>query len=201
MERIAVILNNEGKITSFTEGKYLKVFERKLDWRVVEEVNLKNDEHNGIKELRGYYNQIASGLNDCKIIIVTKAIGIPYSVFYGEDFSVWELEGNPLDHFDNILVKERLHEEELKRLEEEEHVYQIKEGHYLVDLSKLEITKPELSSKKVIIPFMENTKFEILEVHCCHVPPWLVKEEQSGAISMKVKKITNNQFKIYIKKG
>ena len=201
MEKIAVITNDEGEISSFTEGKYINVFEKDLEWRVASEISLNNDEHKGIKELRGYYNKIASELNDCKIIIVTKAIGIPYSVFYGEDFSVWELEGNPLVHLDNVIEMEKSHEEELKRLEEEENVCEIIEGHYMVDLGKLEITKPELSSKKIIIPFMEKTKFEILEVHCCHVPPWLMKEEQSGAITMNVEKITNNQFKLLIKKG
>ena len=201
MEKIAVITNDEGEISSFTEGKYIVVFEKDLEWRVASEISLNNDEHKGIKELRGYYNKIASELNDCKIIIVTKAIGIPYSVFYGEDFSVWELEGNPLVHLDNVIEMEKSHEEELKRLEEEENVCEIIEGHYMVDLGKLEITKPELSSKKIIIPFMEKTKFEILEVHCCHVPPWLMKEEQSGAITMNVEKITNNQFKLLIKKG
>jgi len=200
MERIAVITNNEGEISSFTEGKCINVFEKDLNWRVANEISLKNDEHKGIKELRGYYNKIASELNDCKIIIVTKAIGIPYSVFYGEDFSVWELEGNPLVHLDNVIEMEKSHEEELKRLNEEENVQEIREGHYVVDLGKLEITKPELSSKKIIIPFMEKTKFQILEVHCCHVPPWLVKEDQSGAISMNVEKIANNQYKLLIKK-
>lgn len=200
MERIAVIMNDEGEISSFTEGKYVKVYEKSSTWEIAEELILKNDEPKGIKELRSYYNQVASELKECKIIIVTKAIGIPYSVFYGNDFSVWELEGNPIKYFDNILAKEISHEEELKRLQEEEHVIEIKEGHFLVDLSKLEITRPELSSKKVIIPFMENTKFEMLEVHCCHVPPWLIKKEESRDISMMVEKITNNQFKLFIKK-
>ena len=47
---------------------------------------------------------------------------------------------------------------------------------------------------------MKKTKFKVLEVHCCHVPPWLIKEEQSGAISMNVEKINSNEFKLFIRK-
>ena len=200
MERIAVIMNRQGKISSFIEGQYVKVFEKHSKWEVVNEISLNAEVTKEMKEVRGYYMKIASKLRGCKIIIVTKAVGIPYSVFYGNDFSVWELEGDPLVHLDNILLKERLHADEVKRLQEEDDVYKIKEGHYIVDLSRLEITKPELSSKKVIIPFMKKTKFKVLEVHCCHVPPWLIKEEQSGAISMNVEKINSNEFKLFIRK-
>lgn len=40
-----------------------------------------------------------------------KVFGILYSVFYMEDFSVWELEGNLMDFLDEIVVSENEKEE------------------------------------------------------------------------------------------
>ena len=72
---------------------------------------------------------LVNQMDDCKIVIVNKAFGIPYSVFYAEDFSVWELEGNPLKFLDEIIIKEK--EEEEREDNEEEIAKKLGEGHYL----------------------------------------------------------------------
>ena len=199
MEKIAVIVDEKDNISSFTEGKYVKLFQREDTWVVINVIHIDASKLNGIKESRDYYAEIAKNLSDCKILIVTKASGVPYSIFYAEDFSVWELSGNPTDYFDEIIKKEAEHEIEVQKAQEEEVVTKVNDGYYYLDLEKLELTNPELSSKKAIRPFMEKTEFEVLEVHCCHVPPWLIQDNEANKVSMRIEKISNKDYTLFIK--
>ena len=65
---------------------------------------------------------------------------------------------------------------------------------------ELEISKPEISSKKAIIPYLEKAEVKKIEIHCCHVPPWLNKEEAKGQITLKVNEIKRNEFKVIVEK-
>ena len=137
-------------------------------------------------------------MEECKIIIVTKAFGIPYSVFYAEDFSVWELAGNPLNFLDEIIMKEK--DEEERDENQEEIAKKLGEGYFLIDLMELEILKPEMTSKKAIIPYLEKEEVKKIEIHCCHVPPWLEKEKDKGKITLKVDEIKRNEYNVIIEK-
>jgi len=152
----------------------------------------------GIKELREEYINLVSQMEDCKIVVVNKAFGIPYSVFYAGDFSVWELEGNPLNFLDEIILKEK--DEEEREDNEEGLAKKLGEGYFLINLMELEISKPEMSSKKAIIPYLEKEEVKKIEIHCCHVPPWLKKEEAKGQITLKVNEIKRNEFKVIVEK-
>ncbi|MFT3952056.1 MAG: Fe-only nitrogenase accessory AnfO family protein, partial [Oscillospiraceae bacterium] len=36
--------------------------------------------------------------------------------------------------------------------------------------------KTSYSSKQILIPFFQNTDFELLEIRCEHIPKWFEKE-------------------------
>ncbi|HEX9025033.1 MAG TPA: Fe-only nitrogenase accessory AnfO family protein [Clostridium sp.] len=200
MNEIAVFLDEKNEISSFSEAKSVNIFTKEDDsWKVKKEILVERRSNgNGIKEVREEYSNLVNKMDDCKIVIVTKAIGIPYSVFYLEDFSVWELEGNPLNFLDDIIIKEK--EEEEREESQDEIAKELEEGHFLIDLMELELLKPELSSKKAIIPFLKNAEVKKIEIHCCHVPPWLKKEEDKGQITLEVDEIKRNDYKVTIEK-
>ena len=201
MNEIAVFLDERNEISSFTEAKCTKIFERKEDlWKVKKEVLLGiSINGKGVREIRQVYLDLIKQMDGCKIVIVNKAFGIPYSVFYAEDFSVWELEGNPLKYLDEIIIKEK--EEEEREESQDEIAKELGEGHFLIDLMELELSKPELSSKKLIIPFLKNEEVKKIEIHCCHVPPWIIKEKDKGQITLKVDEIKRNDYKVTIEKN
>ena len=201
MNEIAVFLDETNEISSFTEAKCIKIFERKEDlWKVKKEVLLGiSINGKGVREIRQEYLDLIKQMDGCKIVIVNKAFGIPYSVFYAEDFSVWELEGNPLKYLDEIIIKEK--EEEEREESQDEIAKELGKGHFLIDLMELELSKPELSSKKLIIPFLKNEEVQKIEIHCCHVPPWIIKEKDKGQITLKVEEIKRNDYKVTIEKN
>ena len=200
MNEIAVFMNEKNEISSFNEAICVKIFiKEEVSWNVKKEILLeRTSNEKGIKEVREEYINLAKQMGDCKILIVTKAFGIPYSVFYTEDFSVWELSGNPLDYLDEIIIKEK--DEEERADSEEEIAKKLGEGYYLIDLMELEISNPEMSSKKAIIPYLEKEEVKKIEIHCCHVPPWIIKEEENGGITLKVDEIKRNDYKVIIEK-
>lgn len=200
MNEIAVFLDERNEISSFIESKCVKIFDKEDDlWKVKKEILIEGAGiGKGIKEVREEYMKLVKQMDACKIVIVNKAFGIPYSVFYSEDFSVWELEGNPLDFLDEIIIKEK--EEEERENNEEEIAKKIGEGYFSIDLMELEISKPEMTSKKAIIPYLEKEEVKKIEIHCCHVPPWLMKEKDKGQITLKVDEIKRNDYNVIIEK-
>ena len=200
MNEIAVFLDEENEISSFSTAKCVKIFAREEDlWKVKKEILIKRISiEKGIKEIREEYMTLASQMEDCKIIVVNKAVGIPYSVFYTADFSVWELEGNPINILDEIITKEK--EEEEREDNEEEIAKKLGEGHYFIDLMELELLNPEMSSKKAIIPYLKEEDVKKIEIHCCHVPPWLIKEKDGGTIELDIQEVKRNDFMVIVKK-
>lgn len=198
MYEIGVFLQEKEVISSFEEAKYVKIFEKDNNvWKAKKSIIInRNSGAKGIREIREEYKKLVDQMEECKIIVVNKAFGIPYSVFYMEDFSIWELKGDPLNYLDEIVKKEI--EQETMEEQKKEIGKKIKEGHYFIDLLELEITNPEMSSKKAIIPYMKQEDIKKIDIHCCHVPPWLIKEKNKGNIEMDIEEIKANDFNVSI---
>lgn len=198
MYEIGVFLEEKDFISSFEEAKYVKIFEKdKYEWKTKKVILINRSSGNkGISEIRQEYRSLADQMEDCKIIVAKKAFGIPYSVFYMADFSIWELEGNPLDFLDEVVQGE-IEQEELEN-QEQEVGKKLGKGHYFIDLQELELTNPEISSKKAIIPYMKQEDVKKIDIHCCHVPPWLIKERDSGNITMEIEEVKRNDFNVSI---
>jgi len=200
MEKIAVFLKENDEIGSFTESKCVNIFVNEYGgWLIKKKLNVDLSNVNNMKAIRETFLKLISEMEDCRIVVVNKAFGIPYSVFYAEDFSVWELEGNPLDFLDEI-IKSEIEQEELDN-EENEIGKKLSEGHYFIDLQELEIANPEMSSKKAIIPYLEKEDVKKIEVHCCHVPPWLVTKMDKGEILLSINEIKRNDYMVTVQKN
>lgn len=201
MNEIGVFLNEKELISSFEEARYVKIFAKeKYSWKTKKVILInRTGGEKGINDIRQEYKNVLNEMDDCKIVIVTKAFGIPYSVFYMEDFSVWELEGNPFDYFDEIIKKELIQEE--SENQEVEIAKKLGEGYYLIDLQELELINPEITSKKAIIPYLEKDDVKKIEVHCCHVPPWLIAKMDKGEILLSINEIKRNDYMVTVGKN
>lgn len=201
MNEIGVFLNEKELISSFEEARYVKIFaNEKYSWKTKKVILInRTGGEKGINDIRQEYKNVLNEMDDCKIIIVTKAFGIPYSVFYMEDFSVWELEGNPFDYFDEIIKKELIQEE--SENQEVEIAKKLGEGYYIIDLQELELINPEITSKKAIIPYLEKDDVKKIEVHCCHVPPWLIAKRDKGEILLSINEIKRNDYMVTVGKN
>ena len=201
MEKISAFVNEDGNIGTFLGAKYLDLYQKNSEWEKIDRIKLNLQGLTSQKSMREYYAKLIKRLYDCKIVLVEKAIGAPYTIFYQEDFSVWELSGKPILYFDGILEKEGIHVDEVnKEAEEIKKLITVKEpGYYVIDLEEIQNKKPDLSTKMVIRPFFAREDFNTLEVHCVHTPPWLEDEVILGNILMNVEKYDEKKVVLYIK--
>ncbi|WP_238948601.1 Fe-only nitrogenase accessory AnfO family protein [Clostridium sp. YIM B02569] len=201
MDEIGVFLNEKDLISSFEEARYVKIFAKeKYLWKTKKTILINRaGGEKSINEIRQEYKNVINEMDDCKIIIVTKAFGIPYSVFYMGDFSVWELEGNPFDYFDEIIKNEMVQEENENK--EVEIAKKLGDGYFMIDLQELELINPEITSKKAIIPYLEKEDVKKIEVRCCHVPPWLVAKMDKGEILLSINEIKRNDYMVTVQKN
>jgi hypothetical protein len=71
----------------------------------------------------------------------------------------------------------------------------------MIDLQELELINPEITSKKAIIPYLEKEDVKKIEVHCCHVPPWLVGKMDKGEILLSINEIKRNDYMVTVQKN
>ncbi len=196
--KIAVFMNESQKVESFTKGKYLTVFTKSgNEWQVDKNFDLKDCINFGIGKMRNYFNSLIDFIPDTKVIVAKEAYGIPYNIFYSNDFSIWEMEGNPYDFLDYVMMKEIEHEELDKEESKEEPIVKIEEGKYFIDLIELQNSNG-LTSKQAIIPFLKDNKFDKLEIKCCHIPPWLNREGNRLGFRMEVEDLGKDQYKVLL---
>lgn len=202
MEKIAVFLDQNNNISSFLDGTVVKIFKKnEKEWKVNKLISVDMTEVTGIRAIRHRFQNLITEFDDCKIVVVKKGFGVAYSVFYAEDFSVWELPGKAEEILDEVLNREKEHEIIQKEEEKEKsYVEKVKHGEYYLDLIKLQLEDPEVSSKKALVPFIENTAFEALKLRCCHVPPWLRSHSENKNLSFEVEKITDQDYHVTIKR-
>lgn len=55
-------------------------------------------------------------------------------------------------------------------------VQRIKDGHYRIDLAEAMRKYPNLNSRQALIPFLEGTPFQKLEILCDHIPRWFSRK-------------------------
>ncbi|MBC3888098.1 hypothetical protein GH810_07225 [Acetobacterium paludosum] len=173
---MAVFCNDTNQISRFDEMTNFVFYTKDNSvWHQSEPVPFHPDLSGGLTSVRETINQMIVCFNTCKIIITKSITGIPYQVFDQSGFIICESEDFDLDLLDAIQA-------DLIRIEDEANnddspiskipVKMDESGHYFLNLNTVQKRYPELSSKKVLLPFLENTTFYSLEVACSHIPPW-----------------------------
>lgn len=196
--KIAVFMNENNEVESFIKGKYLTVFIKDENaWKVDKRIDLRNCTTFGIGEMRSYFNSLTELISDIKIVGAKEAYGIPYNIFYSKDFSIWEMEGNPHDFLDHIMMKEIQHEEMDKEEDKKEPITKVQEGKYFIDLIELQNSNG-MSSKQAMIPFLQSKEFNELEIKCCHIPLWLNGERKKIGFTMEVEEVEKDLYKVVL---
>lgn len=187
-EKIAVTFNSNGKYCSFQEAFQLKVYEKtNTDWTVNQmlPLALRASESN---ELRIQLRLITDKLTDCKILLTTAITGISYHVFDKMNFSIFEAPTFSAELCDDIVDEIAANREELAidRLISREPL-ELLDGCYYLDYLLLEKRHPEVTTKKILLPFFESTSFSSLTFRCSHLPPWLEYGEYAKKYALSQK--------------
>lgn len=204
MREIAVVMDKENNTCSIFEAEYIKIYcKEPYGWLGTGRIPACMDKTNGIGAVRSRMTEIISSLGSCRTIVGKGISGIPYNLLDVAGFNIFEIEGSPeeflnhvaavIDESNDIEMKEPAQDIEIPKPEPTGI-----EGDYRIDLILCQKCRPEMSSKKILLPFLRSTVFHSLEVLCSHVPPWLDMElEQLGLLS-ESERITDNHYKVTV---
>ena len=78
MEKISFFLKEGEEISSFQNSKKIAIYEKQNKWIKNQEIKINVGQFNTMQSLRKYFVDIVNKLDDCKIVVVDKAQGIPY---------------------------------------------------------------------------------------------------------------------------
>ncbi|ACF14292.1 Fe-only nitrogenase accessory protein AnfO [Chloroherpeton thalassium ATCC 35110] len=179
--KIAAFVDKAGNALPFYESGIVKLFAYEgCAWRLVKEFEFETNEKMGLSEIRSRVYTMAGLLDDCRVFVTKFIKGFPYALLDGMGFSVWKVSETPELYLDSIR------EEEEKNRADREKIINLSvaplpigdahEGTYRIDLVKVQAHHDRLNSKQVLLPFLQLTSFQKLEVICRHVPKWFERE-------------------------
>ncbi|MDR2459835.1 MAG: hypothetical protein LBE38_03495 [Deltaproteobacteria bacterium] len=142
----------------------------------------------GLCQMRQKLVELIKLLQGAVAIIAKGFPGISRDVLTRAGFSLYQLEEFNVDVLDGVV-------EHLSAPEEEELIpkapYEMEEGSgkYFLNISETLNAFPELTTKKILRPFMDSRKFLELKIIYDHLPPWLPLELKNRKLSWDSKDV------------
>jgi Fe-only nitrogenase accessory protein AnfO len=205
MKAMAIFLNSEGLTAALEEAGSIRVYTKNStndSWEISEEFAFSLLESSSILELRNLISSMIQRIGDCRIFVAREVAGQLYNVLEANRFTIYEVEGKPEQFLDSILASEA--EETRKSIEKSKQVtecYPEKtnlEGVYYINLQVAMSADPNLTSKKILLPFLMKKDFKVLEVICDHIPKWFDVEFEKLGLNSTSSKFRENDYKVII---
>jgi len=184
MIKIAVFTDENKALCDFFEaGKFL-IYEKQEKWEVTGESGFEKITPSTPSKTRTATAELLQLIKGCEIIAGGTLVGIPYSVFNMAGVHIFEISEISDDVFDGIIADiENNIASSKKNAENSKPTETDTPGVYKLDLISLQSENPNISSKKALADFLENTPFLELRLICKHIPPWLENSGKYNIIS------------------
>lgn len=195
--KIAAFVDIDGNTLALDSSGMIHIYEeRNSEWYCINKIPFYIDKSMNIADIRKSIYALAPNLEGCRALIVKRSVGIFNAIFEDElHIRVFAVQG---DLYQELLnqIKKTLGLEFLEAIKKAETckdkqettvpipVGEISKGCYQIDLIKVQENHDSLSSKEILLPFLQNNTFTELEIICLHTPKWLEKE------------LTNFNFKV-----
>lgn len=200
---IAVFLNSRGQTGSFGEPGRVCVYRRwQKTWTVAREQDFALTAADGLKGLRRQLAELLAFLGDCRIFVASSLAGMPYYELEKAGFNLWEEAGEPMTYLEAVWVREETEQAAVKVAPAEIALPTPTEkapGHFFVSLREIQAKNAGITSKQVLQPFLRQGNFDLLEVICDHLPPWLEVDLQAGGLRWTSEKVSERETKVIIK--
>ncbi|WP_455715688.1 Fe-only nitrogenase accessory AnfO family protein [Anaerosporobacter sp.] len=191
--RFFVLADMEGNITDFFHAQKLIIYEKTMQWVPVDEVKIVNTQNMTRSEIENLSQNICTIIKeqDSEMLIGTEIVGIPYQILNKNGIIMCETDGISQNIFDEIYddFYNTFEDEEVQV--EDAPPYPVcvaEDGFYYFDFDKAMKVHPTLSSKKRLIPFLEQELYTCLTIRCSHIMPWLEYYTEQHGLSMDYKR-------------
>jgi len=180
--KIAVVENRKQQTSSIFEPGFISTYEEDGgEWKVLNRFENKVCNAKGMAAVRMAVADIVKKMGDVKIIVAGEIPGIASGTFQAEGFDIFLVENSVLEVLDSIkkemlvVIKDRQKEsgkfDIMEYLEPGE-----SKGDFSINIEKIMFKNPELTSKKILIPYLKNGEFNRLNIICSHIPKWFVTD-------------------------
>ncbi|WP_039653097.1 Fe-only nitrogenase accessory protein AnfO [Clostridium tyrobutyricum] len=205
-DQIAVLVNNSGEIGSFLEPGVVNIYVNKnQSWSIKDKVEFDIDNIFDMNLLRSNIIKLVENLGKCKVFVAKEVSGILYNILERNGITSWEINGDPYDCLDYVYKRELAEEKRLllESTKPKDHIKQwiIKDDescNYSLDLVEMQNGNPDITSKQVLMPFLENTAFLKLIIYCSHIPMWFKKEFDRFNLKFDIQEKKKNKFQVIV---
>lgn len=204
MKSISIFLNSEGITSSPPEAGIIRVYTQNPavgSWEITKEFAFSLLKSSSLLELRRTILNMVQRIGDCRIFAAREVAGQLYSVLEANNFNIYEVEGKPEQFLDSIIASEEESEKTAGKSTKTPVCYPAKngiEGSYFIDLKAALNSDSTLTSKKILLPFLESRDFKVLEVICDHIPRWFSEEFERQGLQSTESKLDRNEYKVTI---
>lgn len=178
--KIAVVENDNQKTSSIFEPGFIVIYEEDgREWKVLNRFENKVCNAKGMAAVRTAVADTIKQLDDVKVIVASEIPGIASGTFQAAGFDIFLVENSVLTILDSIK-KEML--EAIEECQKEPPKFDITQflepgvskGDFSINIEEIMFKNPDLTSKKILIPYLKNGEFNRLDVICSHLPKWFV---------------------------
>jgi hypothetical protein len=178
---VAVLRNEAGELSGFSTAVAVEIYRKQRqgrNWKSVRAIPFSA----GTKPpaMRKAAKALAAELEDTRILLGTSVSGIAYTTLDQLGFRLCELEVFSPECLDALV--EAVETQPVTIPAPDRPQESDSSGVYRLDLALALEARPDLSSKRILRPFLRGTTFSRLDLACGHVPPWLLPELESRGL-------------------
>lgn len=188
--KFCVIVDEEHNITDIFHAVKLCIHEKEENWKEVGNKDIEHNKPEKLEEVRELGKEVSSlvKMSDSNMLIGTNIVGIPYQIL--DKNKIYMCEADTLTQ----EVFSAIYEDFYSKKEEKEEEFQdvpdrpimiAEDGFFYFDFDLSIKAHPELSSKKMLIPFLEKELYTCLTIQCSHIMPWLDYYVESHGLAME----------------
>lgn len=183
---IAILFDENNNLTDFYNLKSIKVFKKKdSEFKIIKEITDISSDTSNINALRKFLDNLFEEFGASKVIVGSQIIGIPFHYFLQKGYEICEAdkfsEELLYQIYDDLIENQdsdkQATENELEKAEAAkipiDPIAIDDEGNYFFDFIKVQKYRPEITSKKALLPFLSNQLYQTLTIICSHIMPWI----------------------------
>lgn len=193
---IATIVDDEGRSSALNEPGLVLVYRRfEGEWEIDREMEVSITRSGGLQEMRAKMSEILQFLGECRILVARAAGGALFYELEKAGFSVWEISGKPADFLDVVLEDD---EKDKVAAKSQAPIVmpapqEIGQGKFFISIREIQGKIPGITSKQILSRFVTGGKFDMLEILCDHVPPWIEIEAERRGFTIEAEKNGPNE--------
>ncbi len=197
IKKIAVTQDISGHVREMNRPGKVAVYERGGDgWEMVDAFSF--EPAVSIPDCRSAVRLLAQRLDGCRVLVSKKMEGIAYQELNRLGFHLFELAQVNDIVLDGVLRDINESENDKQPPIPMEPYSPMQDGHFFLDLIRLQETYTDISSKKAFRSFLEKGEFHSFNLLCSHLPPWVNEVVERRGLCIKEEQLPKETVKAII---